>query len=282
MTSPTSLMSETRALLERYGLAARKGLGQNFLIDRGVLDKILAAAAIERTDTIIEVGPGLGVLTRALAERAAKVIAVELDRNMAALLRETLAGLPNVEIVQRDILETPPESLIGDAPYKVVANLPYYITSPALRHFLETARQPQSLVVMVQKEVARQIVAKPPETSLLSLAVQFYGTPKVVSYVPAGAFYPPPKVASAILRIDVLAERRLSCEDEKDFFKLARAGFSTRRKQLANALSGGLEIDKATGIRLLQKAGIDPARRAETLTIGEWLQLLRTYKECDV
>ena len=282
MTTPTSLMAETRALLDRFGLFARKGLGQNFLIDRGVLDKILAAAGVEKTDTVVEVGPGLGVLTRALAERAGKVIAVELDRNMVALLRETLAGLPNVEIVARDILETPPAELVGDAPYKVVANLPYYITSPTLRHFLETPRQPQSLVVMVQKEVARQIVARPPEMSLLSIAVQFYGAPKIVSYVPAGAFHPPPKVASAILRIEVLPQRRLPLDDEKAFFKLARAGFGTRRKQLANALSGGLDIDKAAAVELLQKAGIDPARRAETLTIDEWIKLLQAHKDIGV
>jgi 16S rRNA (adenine1518-N6/adenine1519-N6)-dimethyltransferase len=278
VTSPISLMAETRSLLGRYGLSARKGLGQNFLIDRGVLDKIISAAALDETDTVIEVGPGLGVLTRALAEGAGKVVAVELDRNMAALLRETMAGLPNVEIVERDILETPAETIVGDSPYKVVANLPYYITSPALRHFLEGPRQPQSLVVMVQKEVARQIAARPPEMSLLSVAIQFYGTPKIISYIPAGAFYPPPKVNSAILRIDVLPARRLSPEDEKTFFKLARAGFSTRRKQLANALSNGLDIDKATGISLLQKAGIDPARRAETLTIEEWVTLLKAFE----
>ena len=222
------------------------------------------------------------MLTHALAERAGKVVAVELDRNMVALLRETLAGVPNVEIVERDILEMPVESLAGDTPYKVVANLPYYITSPALRHFLEAPRQPTSLVVMVQKEVARQIVARPPETSLLSLAVQFYGTPKIVSYVSAGAFHPPPKVASAILRIEVFPERRLSPDDEKTFFKLARAGFGTRRKQLANALSSGLDIGKAATIGVLQKAGIDPSRRAETLTIDDWLKLLRAHKGIDV
>src|SRR5271169_5544621 len=175
MTSPASLMSETRALLERYNLTAKKGLGQNFLIDRGVLTKIIAAAGIENTDTIVEVGPGLGVLTRALAEKAGKVISVELDRNMAALLSETMAGALNVNIVEGDILDTPPESLVGEGDYKVVANLPYYITSPVLRHFLESAHQPESLVVMVQKEVAKQIVARPPEMSLLSNAIQFYG-----------------------------------------------------------------------------------------------------------
>ncbi len=272
-------MSETRALLQRFNLSARKGLGQNFLIDRSVLDKIIAAAQIEKTDTIVEVGPGLGVLTRALAERAGKVIAVETDRGMAALLRETMVGVSTVDIVERDILETSPESLVGDSPYKVVANLPYYITSPTLRHFLESNCQPASLVVMVQKEVARQIVARPPEMSLLSIAVQFYGTPKIVSYVPAGAFYPPPKVSSAILRIDVLPTRQTTAEDEAVFFKLARAGFSTRRKQLINALSSGLDIDKDKGEELLLKGGIDPKRRAETLAVEEWLKLLRAYKE---
>ncbi|XUX00540.1 MAG: 16S rRNA (adenine(1518)-N(6)/adenine(1519)-N(6))-dimethyltransferase RsmA [Dehalogenimonas sp.] len=279
MTSPTSLMSETRTLLERYNLSARKGLGQNFLIDRGVLDKIIAAADISRSDTIVEVGPGLGVLTRALAEHAGKVIAVELDRGMAALLRETMSGLSNVEIIERDILETKVEDLVDGAGYKVVANLPYYITSPVLRHFLESPRQPSALVVMVQKEVAKQIIAKPPETSLLSIAIQFHAVPRIVSHVPAGSFYPPPKVSSAILKIDVLPKRRLQMDDEAVFFKLVRAGFSTRRKQLINAISSGLDLDKARGSELLLKADIDPKRRAETLTIDDWLKLLRSYKE---
>ncbi|AKG54253.1 dimethyladenosine transferase [Dehalogenimonas sp. WBC-2] len=273
-------MAETRALLERFGVSARKGLGQNFLIDRGVLDKIMAAANIGSDDTVVEVGPGLGILTKALAERAGKVIAVEIDRDLVALLRQTLAETPAVEIVSGDIMEESPSSLAGDAPYyKVVANLPYYITSAVLRHFLEAQRQPRTLTVMVQKEVARQITAKPPEMSLLSISVQLFGKPKVVSYIPAGAFHPPPKVASAILQIEVLPERRLSSEDEKQFFKLARAGFGTRRKQLANALSGGLDLEKMIIIELLQKSGIDPARRAETLTIEDWLRLLASWKE---
>lgn len=279
---PLSLTAETRLLLERYGLAARKSLGQNFLIDRGVLAKIIGAAGIEPGDHVIEVGPGPGVLTRALAEKAGKVTAVEIDAGLAGSLRETLADLPNVEIITGDILETPPDRLAGSSPYKVVANLPYYITSPTLRHFLEAAHQPQRLVVMVQKEVAGQITAKPPEMSLLALSVQFYGVPKRVSTVPAGCFYPPPRVASAILRIDVLPQRRLPVEQEKQFFVLARAGFGTRRKQLANALSGGLDIDKAEIVALLRQAVIDPARRAETLAIDEWLKLLESWSLSDV
>ena len=280
--TPLSLTAETRIILERYGLAARKSLGQNFLIDRGVLARIITAADIKKGDTIVEVGPGPGVLTRALAEKAAKVVAVEIDAGLAGSLRETLADLPNVEIITGDILKTQPEVLVGASPYKVVANLPYYITSPTLRYFLEAPHQPQSLVVMVQKEVAAQITARPPEMSLLSLGVQFYGVPKRISNVPAGCFYPPPKVASSILRIDVLPERQLPVEQEKQFFALARAGFGTRRKQLANALSGGLNLDKAEITALLRRADIDPARRAETLMIEEWLRLLKTWSDENV
>lgn len=272
-----SLMAETRSLLERYGLAARKGLGQNFLIDRGVLEKIVRAADIGPNETVIEVGPGLGVLTAVLAEYAEKVIAVELDRGLAKMLGETIGGQPNIEIISGDILETPIERLVGKTPYKVVANLPYYITSPVLRHFLEAGLQPLSLTVMVQKEVARQITAEPPEMSLLALGVQFYGRPKVVGYVAAGCFHPAPKVASAILQIDVQPRRDLSSDQEKQFFALARAGFGTRRKQLINALAGGLNMDKAELLVIMQQAGIDPVRRAETLTIEEWLNLTKAW-----
>ncbi|MDV2989626.1 MAG: 16S rRNA (adenine(1518)-N(6)/adenine(1519)-N(6))-dimethyltransferase RsmA [Dehalogenimonas sp.] len=272
-------MAETRSLLERYGLAARKSLGQNFLIDRGVLEKIVRAADVGPVETVIEVGPGLGVLTRALAAQAGKVIAVELDRGLAGLLRETLGDKTNVEIISGDILETPVADLVGQAPYKVVANLPYYITSPVLRHFLEGAHQPLSLTVMVQKEVARQITASPPEMSLLALGVQFFGRPKIVGYVAAGCFHPAPKVDSAILHISVKEQRELSPEQEKLFFTLARAGFGTRRKQLANALAGGLKLEKAEVLELLQLAGVDPARRAETLTIEEWLKLTKAQDE---
>jgi 16S rRNA (adenine1518-N6/adenine1519-N6)-dimethyltransferase len=272
-------MAETRSLLERYGLAARKSLGQNFLIDRGVLDKIVRAADIAPTETVIEVGPGLGVLTRALAAQAGKVIAVELDRGLTGLLRETLGDKPNVEIISGDILETPVADLVGQAPYKVVANLPYYITSPVLRHFLEGVHQPLSLTVMVQKEVARQITARPPEMSLLALGVQFFGRPKIVGYVAAGCFHPAPKVDSAILHISVEKQRELSPDQEQRFFTFARAGFGTRRKQLANALAGGLKLEKSVVLELLHLAGIDPARRAETLTIEEWLKLTKAQDE---
>lgn len=276
--SRLSLGLETRALLERHGLAALKSMGQNFLTDRGVLDKILAAAAVGPEDTVVEVGPGLGVLTRALAERAGRVIAVELDRGMAALLRENFDGESNVAIVEGDILKTDIEALAGGAPYIVVANLPYYITSPALRHFLENPHPPGKLVVMVQKEVAQQITARPPEMSLLSIAVQFFGVPKLVSRVPAGAFYPPPRVDSALLRIDVLPVRRLSLEETAGFFKVARAGFATRRKQLVNALAGGLGIGKTEAAACLAAAGVDPSRRAETLSVEDWVALYRACR----
>lgn len=259
-------------------MAALKSMGQNFLTDRGVLEKILAAAAVGPEDTVVEVGPGLGVLTRALAERAGRVIAVELDRGLVGVLRERFVGLSGVRIVEGDILKTDIQELAGGAPYMVVANLPYYITSPALRHFLENPHPPEKLVVMVQKEVAQQITARPPEMSLLSVAVQFFGTPKLVSRVPAGAFYPPPRVDSALLRVDVLPVPRLSWEETAGFFRIARAGFATRRKQLVNALAGGLGIGKAEAESWLAAAGIDPSRRAETLSIDEWINLYRACR----
>jgi 16S rRNA (adenine1518-N6/adenine1519-N6)-dimethyltransferase len=272
-----SIKTEVRRLLDSHGLSARKGLGQNFLIDRGVLDKIVRAAGIETADTVVEVGPGPGVMTAALAEKAGQVIAVELDFGMVAALRETVGQRSNVKVIAGDILDISPSELTGASPYKVVANLPYYITSPVLRHFLEASHRPSSLTVMVQKEVARQITAQPPEMSLLALGVQFFGRPRVVSYVPAGCFYPAPKVASAILHIEVFPERKLPPKQEKGFFRLARAGFGTRRKQLANALSGGLGADKANVIQYLKQAGIVPERRAETLSIDEWLALREVW-----
>lgn len=276
-----SLKTEIIRLLAKHGLSARKGLGQNFLIDRGVLDKIIRAADVGPDDTVVEVGPGPGVLTAALAERAGKVIAVELDSGMVDALRETVGQRPNVSIISGDILDIQPEELVENGPYKLVANLPYYITSPVLRHFLESPNQPSSLTVMVQKEVARQIIACPPEMSLLALGVQFFGKPRIVGNVSAGCFYPAPKVASTILNIEVFSNRRLALEREGEFFRLARAGFGTRRKQLANALAGGLNMDKDTVIGCLKQAGIAPERRAETLTIEEWMALLESWGSGD-
>ncbi len=283
-SKPQSLLVRTKSLMRQSGLYARKRLGQHFLVDLGVLRRILAAAEIESSDLVLEIGPGLGVLTRELVEVAGWVIAIELDERLASVLKEDLKIASNLTIVSGDILKTNPGVLLNKvAPalpatvaatgYKVVANLPYYITSAVLRHLLTAEYKPSLMVVMVQKEVARAITAKPGEMSLLAVSVQFYGAPRVVSYVPARCFHPAPEVDSAILRINVYSEPRLPPESEEGFFHLVRAGFCANRKQLANSLAQGLKLPKAKILTLLDKAGITPQRRAETLSLVEWLRL---------
>ncbi|HEX8228392.1 MAG TPA: 16S rRNA (adenine(1518)-N(6)/adenine(1519)-N(6))-dimethyltransferase RsmA [Chloroflexia bacterium] len=263
----------------------RKSLGQHFLKDRSVPPRIAVAAAIEPNDVVVEVGPGLGVLTEELARRLdperGRLVAVELDDDLLPVLRERFAAMPHVSFVHADVLDVPPQELSQGRPYKLVANLPYYITSAILRHFLETEHKPRSLTVMVQKEVADRMVAKPPEMSLLAVSVQFYGRPKIMFKVPPGAFNPPPKVDSAVVRIDVYGEGEspVDVSSEAAFFRLAQAGFGQRRKQLANTLTSGLGLPKSEVIESLQKAGIEPTRRAETLTLGEWARLERTVSE---
>ena len=271
------MVVDPRQVLRRYGLQPRKGLGQNFLVDRRALERIVEAAELTPADTVLEVGPGVGQLTRLLAEAAGRVVAVELDPQMVAALRQELAGLRNVEIVEADILQVDPAALAGRVPYKVVANLPYYITSAALRHLLEAQPPPSLLVVTVQEEVAARITAQPPEMSLLAVSVQFYGRPRRVARIPAGAFYPPPKVDSAIVRIDVYppGERPVQVDDVEWFFRVVRAGFGQRRKQLRNSLAAGLHLTAAEVEAALQRAGIDPHRRAETLSLEEWARLSR-------
>jgi 16S rRNA (adenine1518-N6/adenine1519-N6)-dimethyltransferase len=258
----------TKQLLRDFELRPKKGLGQNFLVNGRVLRKIVEAADLTSDDIVLEVGPGLGGLTRLLAERAGKVIAVELDERFVKALKDLLADLENVTIIHGDILKLTPSQFAPCPHYKVVANLPYYITSAVLRHFLEAKEKPELMVVTVQKEVAQRIVAKPGKMSLLSVSVQFYGRPRIVTYIPADAFYPPPKVDSAVVRIDVY-ERPLA-EDEKGFFDVVRAGFSQRRKQLRNSLSVGLCISVEDVEKALRQAGIDPKRRAQSLSMEEW------------
>ncbi len=282
-----SLFTRTRKLLRSFDLRARKRLGQHFLVDGKVLKQILSAAEISPQDVIVEVGPGLGIMTAELARRAGWVIAVELDDNLAALLKQTLASFKNVAIINKDILKIDPASLLAkpeipSGKYKVVANLPYYITSPVLRHFLEASVKPERMIVMVQKEVARQIVAKPGERSVLTVAVQFYGKPSIVSYVPARAFYPAPEVDSAILRIDVYSQPPVPVTDEKSFFELVRAGFTAPRKQIANSLAQGSGLPKDEVRLLLAKSSIAPQRRAETLTLEEWAKLWQVSQKRQV
>jgi len=286
--SSDSLLAQTRKLLRRFDIRAKKGLGQHFLIDDVVLGAILEAAELSPTDTVIEVGPGLGLMTGELARRAGWVIAIELDNRLADVLKKTLADLDNIVILNEDVLGTDPAALLqGQAPsfpptlrpYKVVANLPYYITSPVLRHFLEASVKPEIMVVMVQKEVAEAIVAEAGQRSVLSISVQFYGKPSIVTYVSASSFFPPPEVDSAVVKIEVYRRPPVAVDNVEGFFKLVRAGFTAARKQVANSLSQGLGLNKLEVLKLLEKAGIDPRRRAETFTLEEWARLWREYTQ---
>jgi 16S rRNA (adenine1518-N6/adenine1519-N6)-dimethyltransferase len=260
------------ALLRAHGLRPKKGLGQNFLTDPRALERIVAAADLSPEDVVVEVGAGVGTLTRSLAKQAGHVVAIELDEKLLAILREQVADLPNVRIIHGDILGIPDLGFCSLA-YKVVANLPYYITSAVLRHFLASEPRPRLMVVTVQREVAERIVAKPGDMSLLAISVQFYGQPSIVVRIPAGAFYPPPQVESAVVRIDVGDKPTValgSQVDEATFFRVVRAGFGQKRKTLRNSLSAGLGLAPATVEEALIRANVLPSRRAETLSLQEW------------
>lgn len=260
-------------LLKKYGLRPHKGLGQNFLQDPFALEKIVAAAEIQPTDTVLEIGPGLGSLTRYLAASAKSVVAVELDQHLLPPLKAVLSPYDNVRLIHGDILELNPSDVIQEKDYVVAANVPYYITSAIIRHLLESPSKPRRIVLTVQKEVAQRICETPGDMSLLALSVQVYGKPRIVAHIPAGAFFPAPNVDSAVLSIQIYDNPLIPTELLDTFFQLIKAGFSQKRKTLRNSLSAGLAISPAQSAELLTQADIDPQRRAETLSIGEWSKL---------
>ena len=265
---------QVKKLLRQAGLKARKSLGQHFLVDEAVLNIVVEAAELSPKDTVIEVGPGLGILTAALVDRAGDVVAVELDTKLASLLERRLASLANLRVINADILKVNLSQLLeGKSEYKVVANLPYYITSPVLRHFVEASPKPSLMVVMVQKEVGEAIVAGPGKMSMLAVSLQVYSKPRIISYVSAQSFYPEPKVDSAILRFDILPEPRVKVADIDGFFQIVRCGFSLPRKQLRNSIAYGLGMEPTEVASLLEQAHVDPKRRAETLNLEEWVGL---------
>lgn len=261
------------ALLRQHNLAPKKGLGQNFLVDASALKHIVQTAEIGSEDVVLEIGAGLGSLTRYLARAALQVVAVELDRALIPVLQQVLADYSNVAIVAGDILTLNPAKLVNSNNYIVAANIPYYITSALIRHLLEAEHKPKRLVLTIQKEVAERICATPGEMSLLALSVQVYGNPFPAAQIPAGAFYPAPNVDSTVLRIDLYPQPLIPAQNLNRFFRLAKAGFSQKRKTLRNALSGGLACSPQQAAGLLQQAGIDPQRRAETLSLEEWGKL---------
>ena len=262
------------AILGEIGLRPSKALGQHFLHDRNIVRRIAAAAELTSDDLVVEIGPGLGSLTRELAVHAGQVVALELDRRLGDYLAHS--GLPaNVRVVHGDALKADMADLTGGRRYIVVANLPYSVAAAVIEHVLDSAHRPARLVVMVQREVAERIAAQPPAMSVLAVAVQFYGRPKVLFRIGPGAFVPPPKVDSAVLRIDVAPAPPLDEPLRTRFFQLVRAGFAQRRKRLDNALASAFDRPKAEVDAWLQTAGIAPERRAETLAVDEWVALTR-------
>ena len=333
MENPYLTPGRVRAALRSLDLRPTRGMGQNFLVDPSALDTIVVAAELTPDDTVVEVGPGLGVLTWELLRRAGRVVAVELDRRLAARLGEEFAGAGNLAIVQGDILDLAPEQLLADhrppttdhrpaeprtenrepdaenkattdiqyrtrtahhatedtrrssvvgrrSSYKVVANLPYAITSAALRHFLEAAHKPELMVVLVQWEVALRITARPGDLSVLAHSVQLYAEPEIVARVPAGGFLPAPAVDSAVLRLAVRPRPAVDVVDVDQLMRVIKAGFLQARKKLSNALPSGLasigvRVEKQRVVATLEAAGVDPGRRAETLTLEEWAEVYR-------
>ncbi len=271
-----SSIKDLKNLLKEHNLSPRKGLGQNFLIDKNVLQKIIQTAELRPEDVVLEIGPGLGFLTTELAKRAKKVVAVEKDEKIAEILINALKkqNINNVEVIVGDILKIENIKLKIEN-YKVVANLPYYITAPVIRKFLENKQKPESMVVMVQKEVAQRIVATPPRMNLLAVAVQFYAQPESVYFVSKKSFWPEPKVDSTILKITPTNQFLEISPDS--FFQIVKAGFTQPRKQILNNFLKGLQLDKEEVFLWLAINKIDPKRRAETLNMPDWINLLKTF-----
>jgi 16S rRNA (adenine1518-N6/adenine1519-N6)-dimethyltransferase len=268
---------DVRSLLRQHHLDPHKGLGQNFLVDTNVLKRIVQVAGVEAADHVLEIGAGLGSLTCALAQKANQVVAVEIDKKLVPILKEVTAGYTNTQIISGDMLEIDPVTIMGQEPYLVVANIPYYITSALIRHLLESKNRPDRMVLTMQKEVASRICASAGDYSLLALSVQVFGDPQVVLNIGAGAFFPPPNVDSSTLRIDLYEQPLIPAEWLDTFFQLAHFGFAQKRKTLRNTISAGLHCTGDEAAALLQAAGIDPTRRAQTLELTEWRTLTGEY-----
>jgi 16S rRNA (adenine1518-N6/adenine1519-N6)-dimethyltransferase len=265
-----------RALLRRHGLAqTNKRLGQHLLVSRKALDAVVNAAELTPEDNALEVGAGPGALTVELARRAGRVVAIEMDRDILPALAETTASYLNVEVIPRDLLTVDLGAVFGGAPYKFVANLPYYITALIMRRILEARPRPTRMVVMTQREVAERMVAPPGDLNLLGLSVQFYGQPRIVTLVPPTAFYPPPKVESAVVRIDIFPSLPLDDAGRDLLFSLAHAAFGGKRKQIHNSLAQNLRLAPEQVDRWLAASDIEAERRAQSLSLDDWLRLTR-------
>ncbi|TEB12227.1 16S rRNA (adenine(1518)-N(6)/adenine(1519)-N(6))-dimethyltransferase RsmA [Pelotomaculum propionicicum] len=281
-----------RAVMQRFGLSCRKSLGQNFLVDSNIINKIIAAAELTAADLVVEIGPGLGALTGRIAGRAGRVLAVEVDKGLLPALSEMLAGAGVIEVIEGDALKIDFDRLVwektggefgrGRGKYKLMANLPYYITSPLIMHLLMNHFNLSMIIVMVQLEVAARMTALPGTKAYgaLSLAVQYFTEPKMLFRVPRTVFFPQPDVDSAVVRLSVRPSPAVRVASEEEFFKIIRASFGQRRKTLLNSLTGSnLGLDKESFLRALKKSGIDHARRGETLSLAEFAVLTGNIME---
>lgn len=273
LTSPRVI----KEIAAQFGFGFKKGLGQNFLTSGAVLQEIVEAAEIE--DGVLEIGPGFGVLTAALAEKAQKVVALEVDERLPEILAFTLAGYDNVKVLLQDVMKTDLKALLkeefGGGKVSVAANLPYYITTPILTRLIEEKLPLNNIVIMVQKEVAQRICAAPgtKDYGAITVLCQYYTAPEVVTIVPAGLFVPPPKVDSAVLKLTVRTEPAVQVTDEKIFFRTVKGAFAQRRKTLLNCLASAFPISKMELSALLEENGIAPSRRGETLSLEEFARL---------
>lgn len=270
--NPTQIPN-VRNLLRHYDIRPIKRLGQNFLVDQHALRKIIQAANLQKDETILEVGAGLGSLTQLLAQSVKEVIAIEFDKRLIPVLRAVLQNSQNVRIIEADVLKLDIEELVNRSAYSVVANIPYYLTSALIRKLLEVPNRAERIVLTIQREVAERILAPPGKYGLLTLSVRMYGDPHIAGIIPASAFYPKPKVESAILSIQLPTSPRVHDELIPIVFKLAKAGFGQKRKQLRNSLSSGLGMNTEVVEQTLLSVGIDPKRRPQELSLEEWTAL---------
>lgn len=264
---------EWRALLKKHRIKPTKSMGQNFLIETDVVEEIVEIAGIGQGDLVVEIGPGMGILSRQILSSGATLIAVELDRELAGLLRNDLANQPSFTLIEQDARYLKPEDLTESKPYQVVANLPYSVATVILRTLMESDHPPTRMTVMVQREVAERMTAQPGEMSLLGLATDLYAAAEIVMIVPAEVFVPPPKVESAVVQMNTRPELRGTAEMRERMFELATMAFQRKRKTLSNGLSMGLGQPKAEMDRILSSIGIDPMRRPQTLNVDEWLRV---------
>ncbi len=277
--------NEIKKMCQKYGIRPSRNKGQNFLTDKKVLEKIAETANLNKNDYVLEIGPGFGILTEKLIEFSKRVLVIELDKGLACFLKQKFKGIKNLGILQADILEIKNSDLAKELQsdkYKVVANLPYLITKPVLKKFLTYEPKPGIMVVLVQKEVAQKIVAKPGKMSLLSLSVQFYGQAQIIDYISAKSFYPQPKVDSAILKIKLsqtlpAAVSKIKNFKENKFWQLVKIGFSSPRKQLQNNLAAGLKLDKQIVKNKLKSAQLKENIRAQDLSLKNWADIYQQF-----